>query len=112
MTLIVHIPLGKRKRRKLTPIQRELQSDWNELLVKWRGKLMSKPTYELYRGFTYDDRGNHAIPSLGNGMGNAPLKEVPIYTGNQMIGIAQMAKSNAIPVFSQEEIVDVARMRR
>ncbi len=34
------------------------------------------------------------------------------YTGKEMVGIAQMSKSNAVPVFSQQEILDIARMRR
>jgi hypothetical protein len=29
-----------------------------------------------------------------------------------MIGIAQMSKSNAVPVFAKEEAIDIARMRR
>ena len=110
MTLIVHVPLGKRK-RKLTSNQRQLQSDWTELMNKWKGKEM-KPTYELYRGESYDDRGNRAIPSRGNGMGNAPLKAVPTYTGDKMIGITIVHKSCLQPVFSQEAAEDAAKMRR
>lgn len=35
-----------------------------------------------------------------------------IYTGDAMIGIAQMAKSNAVPVFKQQDIIDISKMRR
>ena len=35
-----------------------------------------------------------------------------VYTGDKMIGIAQMAKSNAVPIFTAEHVVEVARMRR
>jgi hypothetical protein len=34
------------------------------------------------------------------------------YTGNAVVGIAQMAKSNAVPVFDSDHIVEIARMRR
>ena len=34
------------------------------------------------------------------------------YTGDAVIGIAQMAKSNAVPVFDSKHIVEIARMRR
>lgn len=36
----------------------------------------------------------------------------PEYTGDLVIGIAQMSKSNAVPVISQQEIIDIAQMRR
>lgn len=39
-------------------------------------------------------------------------KNKNIYTGNQMIGIATMHKSNMVPVFSTESAVDISKMRR
>lgn len=35
-----------------------------------------------------------------------------VYTGNNMIGIGTLHKSNAIPIFSKEEAKDQANMRR
>lgn len=35
-----------------------------------------------------------------------------VYTGDAMLGVAQMSKSNAIPVFRAEDIIDVGKMRR
>lgn len=35
-----------------------------------------------------------------------------VYTGTEIIGIAQMHKSNAIPVRSKKAAIEVARMRR
>jgi len=34
------------------------------------------------------------------------------YTGEAMLGTATMHKSNGVPVFSQQDIVDINRMRR
>ena len=34
------------------------------------------------------------------------------YTGDKMIGIGTMHKSNAVPVFSEESAQDISRMRR
>ena len=34
------------------------------------------------------------------------------YTGDKMLGIGQMHKSNAVPVFRAEDAADIARMRR
>lgn len=42
----------------------------------------------------------------------ASFKESPKYTGTKMKGVAVLHKSNGIPVFSDEEIVDISKMRR
>jgi len=35
-----------------------------------------------------------------------------IYTGTAMKGIGVLHKSNSVPIFTDEEAVDIARMRR
>jgi hypothetical protein len=44
--------------------------------------------------------------------GVATLQAPKIYTGTKVKGIATMHKSNAVPVFSDEEAVDISKMRR
>jgi len=39
-------------------------------------------------------------------------KEDKVYTGTEIIGIAQMHKSNAVPVRGKKAAVEVATMRR
>ena len=39
-------------------------------------------------------------------------KEEKVYTGNEIIGIAQMHKSNAVPIRNKKSAEDVAKMRR
>ena len=39
-------------------------------------------------------------------------KKPNVYTGDRLIGIATMHKSNSVPVFSQEDAVEIANMRR
>jgi hypothetical protein len=51
------------------------------------------------------------IKSVDTG-GNAALKPAKVYTGTKVKGIATMHKSNAVPVFSDEEAIDISRMRR
>lgn len=41
----------------------------------------------------------------------APRKEMK-YTGDKLMGIATMHKSNMVPVFSQESAEEIAKMRR
>ena len=38
--------------------------------------------------------------------------EVQKYTGTLVKGISTLHKSNAVPVINQEEMIDIARMRR
>lgn len=52
------------------------------------------------------------IPSLNTGGGVAVLAPPKVYTGTKVKGIATMHKSNAVPVFSDEEAIDISRMRR
>jgi hypothetical protein len=53
---------------------------------------------------------NH-IPSRDTG-GNATLAPTKVYTGSEMIGIGQLHKSNAIPIFKKSDAEDLAKMRR
>jgi hypothetical protein len=39
-------------------------------------------------------------------------KKPNVYTGERLVGIATMHKSNSVPVFSQEDAIEIARMRR
>ena len=52
------------------------------------------------------------IPSLDTGLSVAPARIRNVYTGDKMIGIGTLHKSNAVPVFSNEEARDMAKMRR
>lgn len=39
-------------------------------------------------------------------------KKPNVYTGDKLLGIATMHKSNMVPVFSQEDAQEISRMRR
>lgn len=45
-------------------------------------------------------------------VGSTAPKQPKVYTGTAMVGIAQMHKSNAQPVFNKQAAVDAAQMRR
>jgi hypothetical protein len=53
----------------------------------------------------------HHIPSVNTG-GNATMAAPKVYTGTKVKGIATMHKSNAVPVFSDQEAIEIATMRR
>jgi hypothetical protein len=97
---------------------RELDASWKELLKnqglaleeKRRSRAMkAEPlTYKLTIPAGRDTK---HIPSRDTG-GNATLAPAKVYTGTKVKGIATMHKSNAVPVFSDEEAVEISRMRR
>ena len=99
---------------------RELEADWKELLKrqgvaaeekKRRRALAAEPLVYNLTGAT-DRAGTAHIPSLGTCGGVAVLAPAKVYTGTKVKGIATMHKSNAVPVFSDEEAIDISRMRR
>lgn len=50
---------------------------------------------------------------LTNGIaGNGAKKEANVYTGDYIMGIATMHKSNAVPITSGEQAIEVSQMRR
>ena len=51
-------------------------------------------------------------PSRDDGIGVATKKEPQQYTGDNMLGIGQLHKSNSVPVFRKEDAEDQAKMRR
>jgi len=52
------------------------------------------------------------IKSLDSGLAVASLAPAKVYTGTKVKGIATMHKSNAVPVFSNEEAIAISNMRR
>jgi len=98
---------------------RELDASWKDLLKRQGVEaedrtrtraLKAEPL--VYSLAVPNNRSTAHIKSLNSSAGVAPLKPVPVYTGDKMIGIGQLHKSNAIPVFRSEDIEDLARMRR
>jgi len=118
---------GKKKsKRKFASAEharkaRELDESWKELQKKWgvdaeekrRRRAMSAPALSSTYSLTIPEGRNTTahIKSVDTG-GNATLKPAKVYTGTKVKGIATMHKSNAVPVFSDEEAVDISRMRR
>ena len=101
---------------------RKNAESWQALLDKWEIKNEVKTT--KVRGSTgfnpvvrnapvVDPRRltNH-IPSLDTGKGIAARPADKVYTGDAMLGVSVLHKSNGIPVFRQEDAIDISKMRR
>ena len=57
-------------------------------------------------------RDTRHIPSLDTGQGLAAKRENTQYTGDAMLGIGVLHKSNSVPIFKQEDAIDISKMRR
>jgi len=98
---------------------RELEASWQDLLkrqgieaeAKKRSRALKAPVLEYRLSAPPGRGGTGHIPSRDTG-GNATLAAPKVYTGTKVRGIATMHKSNAVPVFSDEEAVEISRMRR
>jgi len=104
-----------RKSRDLDESWRELQKKWGiEAEVKKRARGLTAPSLSKFYSLAIPAGRNTTahIKSVDTGLGNATLKPAKQYTGNKVKGIATMHKSNAVPVFSDEQAVDISRMRR
>ncbi len=81
--------------------------------IATRSNEISKKSKSVHHNNIVDPAHSPQPKSLSSWItGPVSSKPSPIYTGSKVLGISQMAKSNAIPVFNQNEIIDVARMRR
>jgi hypothetical protein len=99
---------------------RELESSWKDIQKKWgleaeekkRNRAMSAEPLSYNLSTPVGRTNTKHIPSLNTGGGVATLAAPKVYTGTKVKGIATMHKSNAVPVFSDEEAIDISRMRR
>lgn len=112
---MIRTNLGKSKKRKPTAHQREMRSEWEAMLKKYatktvdtKSKNVSK-TYSPAKSTRSDPPRIPSLPFTGGPCLRAPDK---VYTGTAIVGIATMHKSNAVPVFSNEEAIEISKMRR
>ena len=98
---------------------RELDESWRELLKrqgveaeqKRQTRALKAPPLD-YKLTTPVGRTNtHHIPSRDTG-GNATLAAPKVYTGDKVLGVTVLHKSCLQPVFSKQDAIDAAKMRR
>lgn len=112
---------GKQKFRNADEARksRELDAEWRELQKKWgveaeekkrRRAMSAEPlTYKLSTPVGRETKRYNSLDTGGAVAAAAPAK---VYTGTKMKGIGTMHKSNSVPIFSDEEAVAIATMRR
>lgn len=112
---------GKHKFRSAEHAKRAKMNEdsWKELQKKWgieaderkKSRGLAAPAYkpkpEPYRRDT-----GPKIASKPDTAGVALKAPDKIYTGENMLGISVLHKSNSVPVFRAEDAVDISKMRR
>jgi hypothetical protein len=113
---------GKQKFRNADEAKkaRQLADDWQKLLKKYDVKQVERKPTQTTKINSYAksldpyrrDTGPR-IPSLNpTDMSPCTKKQQQQYTGTMIKGIGTMHKSNAVPIFSDEQAQDIAKMRR
>jgi hypothetical protein len=99
---------------------RELDRDWKALQAKHgvtqddrkRSRAMKAETLTYSLGAPVGRETRH-IPSRDTGhLGTVSSKQIPRYTGDEILGVSIIHKSCLQPIFSQKEAIDAATMRR
>lgn len=115
---------GKQKFRNAEEARksRELDASWKELQKKWgveaeekkRKRALTAPVMLPTQAGVYRRDTGPRIPSLNGGTDMSPATKSPekIYTGTKIIGIGTMHKSNAVPIFSDDQAKEISSMRR
>ena len=114
---------GKVKFRNAAEAQRarDLDASWKGILKaqgvaaedKKRRRAFAAEPLQYNLSSPTDRASTKHIPSLDTGhTGAVRTKDIPKYTGTELIGIGQLHKSNGIPIFRKQDAEDLARMRR
>lgn len=98
---------------------KELDDSWKELQKRWgieaeERKRKRALTSEVWKPEPKSYRGSDQPKLPSKDTGWQPCVKAPdkVYTGDKIIGIGTMHKSNAVPVFSDASAQDIAKMRR
>jgi hypothetical protein len=110
--MIIHPHIPKRKKRKPNAYERQLAAEWDAIVKKYEPKKSIKRNVEAWKPKSSPVRETPHYPSLNTFGGGATKAAPKVYTGDKMLGIATLHKSNAVPVFQAEDAVEISKMRR
>lgn len=104
-----------RRARELAELWQQKNQEWAKMAPKFSGKKTdtkaklenSFPTYAPPPG--RETTNINSLPFTAGPCVKAPDK---VYTGTAIKGIGTMHKSNAVPIFSDEQAVEISKMRR
>ena len=107
-----------RQERELSAEWQQRQAEWAKLAPRFAGQrnhgIASQPLARVHISPQYPPgREPQAISSKPDTPGTVAARPADkVYTGTKIKGIGTLHKSNAVPVFSDDEAVEIAHMRR
>jgi hypothetical protein len=110
----------KRKKQKFAnataaKLSRDNQESWKKLLLSHdvKKQKVSKTVATLQRKpVSYRGSDLPRIPSVKGTWEPCTKPADKVYTGDAIVGISTMHKSNAVPVFNKQAAIDISKMRR
>ena len=117
MSRLIYTSTKSRKKPNKKPGWREAEEKHRKWLLSMGVDPDAPKPKKVFQEYTPQPepyrRGTENIPSCSNKIGGvAPKKETPVYSGDYIVGIATMHKSNIVPVGRGEDARDYATMRR
>lgn len=110
---------GKQKFRNAEQARKakELDASWQKLLESHGATPVKKKVKftrtKLIIPKVPEDRSTKHIKSVDSGhLGAVNIRKPMQYTGDKIVGIGTMHKSNAVPIFSDKEAKEISSMRR
>ena len=109
---MIYVRIPKSKPKLKPKAEREQYDEWVKIHEPKKPVVFPKKEQLQYKLSVPAGRETRHIPSLNSGLGVATKAPPKVYTGDKMLGIATMHKSNAVPVFNSEAAVEISSMRR
>ena len=114
--MIIYGNIPKSKKRKVSQIKKHQYERWlstiNSMSTNFSKNKSTKFSKVITMFMVPAGRESSPIVSLNTGFIACTKKFGNSYTGDKIKGIGTMHKSNAVPVFSDDEAKDIASMRR
>jgi hypothetical protein len=108
--------IPKSKSKKLTKAQQEQKDAWlasiNKISEKRYSRTSISKTNTVIKEFASFRRETPKVASLDTGFIACTKRFGNSYTGDKIKGIGTMHKSNAVPIFTDNEAKEIASMRR
>jgi len=108
--------IPKSKQKKLTKAQQEQKTEWlasiNKISEKRYSRTPISKTFTVPKQMAPYHRETPKIASLDTGFVPCVKRFGNSYTGEKIKGIGTMHKSNAVPIFTDNEAKEIASMRR
>ena len=99
---------SRKRKRKFSQKQQKAQQEHEKFLKKMGVEDRPKSNFRT----NIPDYSTRKTAPTSDNIGNGIRKNINTYTGDQIIGISAMHKSNLVPVSNKKNAIDMAKMRR